>query len=57
MADRLDFVRRFAKNSVEEVRISLGTLGGRRYLDRRAFCEAEAGSWPPAEQGITGSAR
>ena len=57
MADETPVVHRSGKNSAEEVPASLTTPGGRRDLDLRVSFEAEVGSWPPAKQGIIGSAR
>ena len=52
MADESTLVHSFQKNALEEVRISISSYKGRKYLDIRVYYQGDDGEYKPSKQGV-----
>lgn len=52
MADDSKLVYSFQKNALEEVRVSISTYKGRKYLDIRVFYQGDDGEYKPSKKGV-----
>jgi len=52
MADESILVHSFQKNALEEVRVSISTYKGRKYLDIRVYYQGDDGEYKPSKKGV-----
>lgn len=52
MADDSKLVHSFQKNALEEVRVSVSTYKGRKYLDIRVYYQGDDGDYKPSKKGV-----
>lgn len=46
-------IHSFAKNAVEEIRVSLNVFRGRQYIDIRTYFKGDDGEYRPSKKGVT----
>jgi hypothetical protein len=52
MADESILVHSFMKNALEEVRVSVSTFKGKKYVDFRVYYQDDSGEYKPSKKGI-----
>ncbi|HEY9161795.1 MAG TPA: transcriptional coactivator p15/PC4 family protein [Desulfomonilia bacterium] len=52
MADESILVHSFMKNALEEVRVSVSTYKGKKYVDLRVYYQDDNGEYKPSKKGI-----
>jgi len=52
MADESVLVHSFMKNALEEIRVSISTFKGKKYLDIRVFYQDDSGEFKPSKKGV-----
>lgn len=52
MADESILVHSFMKNALEEVRVSVSTFKGKKYIDFRVYYQDDSGEYKPSKKGI-----
>lgn len=52
MADESILVHSFMKNALEEVRVSVSTYKGKKYVDFRVYYQDDNGEYKPSKKGI-----
>jgi hypothetical protein len=52
MADESILVHSFMKNALEEVRVSVSTFKGKKYVDIRVYYQDDSGEFKPSKKGI-----
>ncbi len=46
-------IHSFAKNALEEIRVSLNVFRGRQYIDIRTYYKSDEGEYRPSKKGVT----
>jgi hypothetical protein len=52
MADESILVHSFMKNALEEIRVSVSTYKGKKYVDLRVYYQDDNGEYKPSKKGI-----
>jgi hypothetical protein len=52
MGEENQMVYSFQKNALEEIRVSISTFKGRKYLDIRVFYQGDDGEYKPSKKGV-----
>lgn len=52
MADETILIHSFMKNALEEVRVSVSTFKGKKYVDFRVYYQDDSGEYKPSKKGI-----
>lgn len=53
MSEESKVVYSFSKNALEEVRASITSFKGKKYLDIRIYYKTDDGDYKPSKKGIT----
>ena len=52
MAEESMLLHSFQKNATEEVRISVNTYKGKKYIDIRVYYQDDSGDYKPSKKGV-----